>query len=101
MGVFSRTYDFDEVRMMSFCSQLTPAINSICVDTVAFRLVQTDWHNMERAVSVCAKASPANVEGCYRQLRTYVKNSFAADDPVRDTVCAQLPVSSHVDCLSL
>lgn len=101
MGVFSRTFDFDEVRMMSFCSQLIPAINSICVDTVAFRLIQTDWRNMERAVSVCARASSANVEGCYRQLRTYVKNSFAVNDPVRETMCSQLPIDARADCLSL
>lgn len=101
MGVFSRSYDFDEVRMMSFCSQLTPAINSICGNTVAFRLVQTDWHNMERAVSVCSQAVPANIESCYQQLGMYVKSSFAVNDPVRDTLCAQLPVSSRPGCLSL
>lgn len=101
MGVFSRTYNFDEARMMSFCSQLTPSNNSICVDTVAFRLIQTDWHNMERAVSVCAQASPANIEGCYRQLSAYVKSSISIDDPVRSAVCAQLPTDLRADCLAL
>lgn len=101
MGVFSRSFNFDESRMMPLCEQLSPDMRGICFDTVAFRLLQTDWRNVDRATQVCMKA-PSEISGeCFTQLSLYAKNAFGTNDPVREQLCNRMPERHRTECAAL
>lgn len=101
MGVYSRSFNFDETSMIGLCRQLRSELQSLCVETVAYRLIQTDWRNMERAVRVCAEAGSGNESKCFQKLQSYVDTMFAADDPMREKMCELMPKQYSAECIQL
>jgi len=100
IGVFSRSYNFDEEKMMLLCEKLDASTKRLCVATIAFRLIQTDWRNMERALAVCSATHEGERDTCFRRIIWYGIETFQTGSTERKSFCSGFPEPWKTDCLN-
>ncbi len=98
--VLTAQFNFDEKRVVGFCSGLPKEHQESCFSNAASRLIETDWRLVDRSVDVCTAAKQFGVDAaCYDELLFYSKYNFKKGSPEFINLCNALPTKWKERCL--
>ncbi len=89
-----------EELMISYCSSIPDSYQAQCFGDAASRLLEIDWHNIERAVGLCALAHPMLQQDCYNSLSQMAGYNFPDGSDEQMRLCAALPLPWSQQCPS-
>lgn len=99
--VLTAQFNFDEKKVIDFCSELPKEHQGSCFSNAASRLIETDWRLVERSVDVCMAAKKLGVDTeCFDELLFYSKYNFKKGSPEFTNLCNKLPFDWRDRCLA-
>lgn len=89
--VVTAQFNFDLQRIKNYCLGLPEKIQGLCFANAASRMIETDYRNIDKSVSLCLE-SPKNAnEMCFEELIFYSKYNFPANSTESRHLCESLP----------
>ena len=90
--VVTAQFNFDEKKIINFCSGLPKEHQGTCFANAASRLIETDWRLVDRSVDICNSAAVFGVEkACYDELLFYSQYNFKVGTQELSNLCEKLP----------
>lgn len=97
--VVTAQFGFDEERIVPFCSGLPARRTARCFANAASRMIETDYRNVNRSVSLCARGAPFDTAGlCFRELIFYATYNFHPGADEAQRLCEALPAAWRGPC---
>jgi hypothetical protein len=85
-------FQFDMQKLTRYCSQMPQENKGECFAQVSQRLVQTDYDNIDKAISFCNSSLPYDPqENCFSLLASQASFNFLPGSPEYQTMCNSLP----------
>jgi len=98
--VLTAQFNFDEEKLISYCSQLPPKRLAQCFANAASRLVETDWRNIDKSVRLCKSSEDFGAGNeCYNELVFYSTFNFHQGSDEFFSLCNSLPDPWKAKCL--
>lgn len=99
--VVTAQFEFDTNRIASYCNGLAPAYRKLCYANAASRFIETDYNNMQKAITLCQAASEKGAEAaCYDELTKYATYNFHPGSESAQTLCQMLPDPWKTNCVT-
>ena len=98
--VLTAQFNFDSEKIKNYCLGLPAEIRGQCFANAASRMIETDYRNVEKSVSLCSFAEQVN-EGskCFNELLFYSTYNFHTDSEAFLRLCNGLPDPWKETCL--
>mgnify|MGYP003393948234 CR=1 FL=1 len=90
----------DSDTVYNFCSNIIKDRQHKCFSNAAARMIETDYRNIAKALSLCKRAEPFDQNGkCYEQMVGYSTYNFHAGSKEFFELCNGLPEPWKNQCL--
>lgn len=90
----------DTTKITDFCTSMNSERQGMCFANAASRLIEVDYSNIDKSVSLCAKADALGVgEKCYKELILYSTYNFHKGSQEYYKICNSLPEKWKGECL--
>lgn len=98
--VMTTRIGFDVEKLSSYCSELPADVRGTCFANAASRMIETDYRNVEKSVTLCEKAAEFGAEEpCFRELLQYSTFNFHPGSEAFFKLCNSLPDNWREQCL--
>ena len=99
--VTTAQFDFDVNKIANFCDALPRDVKGRCFASAASRMIETDYRNIDLAVSLCESAVDVKAkDACFKELLFYSNYNFHTGSAEFLKICHALPESFSSSCLS-
>jgi len=98
--VLTAQFQFDSGKITTLCNGLPYTRQGQCFANAASRLIETDYRNIEKSVSLCASAKSELQNQCFSELLFYSTYNFHAETPEFYHLCNSLPEQWKMKCLN-
>lgn len=93
-------FQLNSTKMAELCGGLAIDRQPVCYANGASRLIETDFRNVQKAISLC-KSGPTEPirSGCYSELVKYSTYDFPSGSPEQAELCQSLPGEWKQQCV--
>ena len=92
-------FDIDEIN--DYCSSLPSEINGKCFANGAARMIETDYRNIDKSISLCNIAKESNADKtCFEEMLKYSTFNFHAGSEEFFKLCNAMPNEWKNECLA-
>ena len=98
--VLTAQFGFDVQKVQTFCTGLPEDRRGQCFANAASRMIETDYRNISKSVSLCVAGSPFDKENqCFKELLMYSTYNFHPKSEEFLKLCNSLPAPWNERCL--
>ena len=99
--VLTAQFNFDVEKIQNYCQRLPEERSSQCFANSASRLIETDYSNINKSVSLCSNTHSEEAEKvCFEELLQYSTYNFHAGSEQFYKLCNSLPEPWKARCLT-
>jgi hypothetical protein len=99
--VMAAQFGLDSDKIYDYCSGLPDPVNGQCFANSASRMIETDYRNINKAVSLCGRGSKFDTENqCFREMLVYSDYNFHRGSNEFFQICNALPLEWKEKCLN-
>jgi len=99
--VITAQFNLDEQKITPYCSGLPEERRGVCFANAASRMIETDYRNAGKSVSLCTTAAPYDKnEACFHELLKFSRYNFHEDSAEFFKLCNDMPAVWKDKCLN-
>ncbi len=99
--VMAAQFGLDSDKIYEYCSGLPNPVSGQCFANSASRMIETDYRNINKAVTLCTRAAEFDRNNqCLNEMLVYSDYNFHRDSPEFAEICQALPPGWKEKCLS-